>query len=320
MSRSSIDVRRRLTLRGLLATTSLVFIVVTVFSMGATWFWIADLIANLRIQILIAGACLLLINALAREKWLLFPLCLGMAFHCSFCGEFFRSAQIGFAKGTAVRVASINVLTSNSKHRLIIEEIRRLDADVVAVLELSSTLAERLRMELVEKYPHQIIHPLDRSNFGIGLLSRSELTGPDVFELNETIVSISAYTKGFRVIATHPLPPMNQALFKSRNAHLRLLSERINATDDQTKTIVMGDFNLTPWSPHFHRFKRRSSLRRATKGNTITPTWYGIDDQFLFGLPLDHVLISSDLDCTGYEVGNDIGSDHRAVMVDVMVR
>ena len=73
---------------------------------------------------------------------------------------------------------------------------------------------------------------------------------------------------------------------------------------------------MTPWSPWLGDFEAQSGLKLATGGNEIIPTWY-VKPIFPLGLVLDHVLISDNLRCIRREIGPDVGSDHRAVIVAV---
>ena len=76
--------------------------------------------------------------------------------------------------------------------------------------------------------------------------------------------------------------------------------------------IVMGDLNLTPWSPLFRDFLIAADLHDASRGHGLTPTWYRWPF-FPFGLVLDHGLASQDIVCTKRAVQGDVGSDHRPV-------
>ena len=61
--------------------------------------------------------------------------------------------------------------------------------------------------------------------------------------------------------------------------------------------IVMGDLNLTPWSPLFSDFETSTELTRAGRGYGLTLIWYARVETFAMGLVLDHCLISDDLRC-----------------------
>jgi endonuclease/exonuclease/phosphatase (EEP) superfamily protein YafD len=198
------------------------------------------------------------------------------------------------------------VLTSNQRHKDVIADLLSHDPDVVAVAELSSSLAEKLQSELAATHPYSLLRPQDLGNFGIGLLSKSPLRASEVFYAGETEIESIAATvsingNDYRVYATHPLPPMGAKGFASRNQHLQGIAQCVQdfqAANAGTSIVLVGDLNLTPWSPLFGKFEQESGLRRAGVRFDLHPTWYRFNS-FPFGLMLDHGLISPDLKCVG---------------------
>ncbi|MGB7346274.1 MAG: endonuclease/exonuclease/phosphatase family protein [Pirellulaceae bacterium] len=310
-----------------------VVFVTSVATWFASWHWLADLCANLRVQQMIGLMGLLVVAVVFRRKGAITVCIVLMAVHLPMFRSSWGRSQ---AYETTVQnndsdlvVMTANVWTPNTHHDLIVQQIEKADADVFAILELGAAQHRHLETALAESYPHQFAFPQDRGNFGIGLYSKIPLEETDSFSLNmDSILTLAATVrKGdqvYRVIATHPLPPMGAGGFRNRNEHLRLLVNKIRAErkpDDGKSMIVMGDLNLTPWSPLFGRFEEASELSRAGRGHGLTPTWYAYTNaSFPFGLVLDHVLISADLECTSHTVGPSIGSDHRAVIVGVSRR
>jgi endonuclease/exonuclease/phosphatase (EEP) superfamily protein YafD len=83
-----------------------------------------------------------------------------------------------------------------------------------------------------------------------------------VFHLNTPILpsieaDVQLPSRAIHLVATHPLPPMGARNFNHRNKHLALLGQRIQEQfrgDPAESVILLGDLNLTPWSPLFHDF------------------------------------------------------------------
>ncbi|WP_145416411.1 endonuclease/exonuclease/phosphatase family protein [Planctomycetes bacterium K23_9] len=288
--------------------------------------WLADLCANLRVQQMIALVPLTIVVVLFR-RWSWFAICMVLvAVHVPAFRTAWKVPPAGGVQGSKIVVMTANVWTPNSQHELIVQQIRDADPDVFTVLELGTPLKLRLEKELAALYPHQFAFPQDDGNFGIGLYSKHPLEGTTSFALNnDRVLSLAATvmvdSRRYRVFATHPLPPKDASNFQSRNTHLDQLAAKVRLqqeSDDDVSVIIMGDLNLTPWSPLFDRFQADTQTHRASCGNGITPTWYAhADASFPFGLVLDHVLTSDDLRCDSYRVGPAIGSDHRAVIVSL---
>lgn len=304
---------------------TLTLLTTTAVTALASWHWIADLLANLRIQQLIALSIALLVSLLARQKRLavLCVACIAVQL-ISMRGEWLPNLRsIDRSEASEFRLLTVNVLTSNSNHDAIIREILDSDADLFSVLELNTQLKEKLVAVCGETYPFSAGSGSDLGNFGIALFSKHPLQDTQIFQLNEPIDSIAVTCRGMRIYATHPLPPMGESQFRSRNEHFDRLADRVTTFSDKNaslSTVVMGDFNLTPWSPWFSKFTESTGLRRAKSGFGIQPTWYAKGNLFPLGLVLDHVLIDPRLRCLSHRVGAPIGSDHRSVLVTVTRR
>jgi len=85
--------------------------------------------------------------------------------------------------------------------------------------------------------------------------------------------------------------------------------------DDYPHIAFAGDLNLSPWSPNFKRVIDTGNLVDSAKPFGPTPTWY-IFPTWIAGLKIDHVLTSDEVSVQQVEIGHDVGSDHRAVIVD----
>ncbi|MEW4454860.1 endonuclease/exonuclease/phosphatase family protein [Bremerella sp. JC817] len=280
--------------------------------------WIADILANLRVQQQLAALLLVLICGAYRHwLWMLVPLACLMIHLPWFLPASPRPGVS--ANFPMITVACCNVKSSNANYQQAIDSVLEKDPDVFIMLEITAHWADEIRQATESDYPHRIVRPSDKGNFGIGLYSKHPIEQSDVFQLNEAIHSIEAVVKveerTYRVIGTHPLPPIGKKNARSRNEHLERLAERIRQPQLEMgdhSTIVIGDFNLTPWSPYYRDFELASGLYRDRRGIELTPTWYVLPT-FPFGLALDHSFSSGDLSPGYVHVGDSIGSDHRSI-------
>jgi len=302
----------------------------------ARHFWVADLIANLRVQ-LIFGLLAVVVLSLILRRWRMATLVAAVTiWQVTWLTSAFQSApnlrrsaeqtdttaELTHAVlSPPLRVFLANVLTRNEHHDQIIAQIHQSDADAFGILELSSELNSTLNREFGETYKHVISESQDDGNFGIGVWSRYPLADARVFHLNSKwLPSIEAdvefNTQRYRLFATHPMPPLGARNFAHRNDHLALLAKRIQQQHhDQPgrPIILLGDLNLTPWSPLFSDLLESTDLQNAAAGCGLQPTWYRWN-LFPFGLVLDHGLHSRDLSCIHRQVLPANGSDHRAIV------
>ncbi|MEM0924762.1 MAG: endonuclease/exonuclease/phosphatase family protein, partial [Planctomycetota bacterium] len=295
-------------------------VVVTLLIGFARWFWLSDLLANLRIQVIAAMLVSLGLVMFARQKWATIVVTVCLSIQCLAVLRQYQPQEIPEAGRPISSLLTLNCLTTNRNTDAIVATIRDADADLVALLEVNAWQRDQIMPQLEARYPHTVFELDAEGNFGIALLSRSPLTETKNFQATPGIDSIQTMWNGMLVIATHPLPPVGASRFASRNEHLRSVAERIGSVrqgGDGKQCVVMGDFNVTPWSPIFRDFQRASGLQSAKSGFGLQPTWYAGRESFLMGLVLDHLLVSKQMNCVDYQVTDDFGSDHRGVLAKI---
>jgi endonuclease/exonuclease/phosphatase (EEP) superfamily protein YafD len=78
--------------------------------------------------------------------------------------------------------------------------------------------------------------------------------------------------------------------------------------------MVLGDLNLSPWSPYFGDLLSSAGLRDSREGFGIQASWPTAVP--LLRVPIDHVLYSPEVVINHRQIGPDVGSDHLPVVVD----
>jgi endonuclease/exonuclease/phosphatase (EEP) superfamily protein YafD len=221
-------------------------------------------------------------------------------------------------KAGPLRVMLSNVHTANRDTELVIAMVRREAPDVVILEEVDDRWANALR-ELDPLFPHARV--ISRSdNFGIGIWSRRPLLDVEEIASGDFVVpSIQAQVEiaGQRVtiLATHPIPPASKEGFAERNAQLVALASR--ARQASPPMILVGDLNVTMWSPYYRRLINDSGLKDARKGFGVLATW----PTFLpfMQIPLDHCLVSPAIRVKAFKKGDPVGSDHLPIIVDLAI-
>ena len=125
--------------------------------------------------------------------------------------------------------------------------------------------------------------------------------------LEERVVSL---------VATHLFSPRNGTRFEWRNRHLEEIGDW--AIQSKNPVLVVGDLNMTVWSPHYKRFAQKTGLRNGRAGFGILPTWRSNRFPFV-SLPIDHCLVSPEIKVVKIRTGGNMGSAHLPVIADVMI-
>ena len=157
-----------------------------------------------------------------------------------------------------------NVLTPNHKYHLLLEQINRLQPDVVLTLETDQVWQEALK-PIEADYPYRVAVPQDNL-YGMHLYSRLPLADTEVkFILSDETPSIHATIRlrsglNVQLYCLHPKPPSPTEAKDStlRDAELLIVGDQIKDIDESC--IVMGDLNDVAWSRTTRLFQRISGL------------------------------------------------------------
>lgn len=281
---------------------------------GALSFWL-ELLSHFRAQYAL-GFLLLAALLAALKKW---PLVVGALVlcgaHAALVLPVYSSGTTAKAAGARLRIVYLNVHTGNLEHDRVLAFVQEQSADVVLLVEVDDTWMSSLE-PLREMYPTRIAQPRF-DNFGIALFSKlavegniETLGGPDA---PPTIVARHP-ASSLTLIGTHPVPPIDAAFASRRNRQLDALAAR--AVGLEGPVVLVGDLNMTPWSPHFTSLLERSRLRDSRVGFGVHSSWPAPLPSFL-RIPIDHCLVSPSVAVTSRHIGPSLGSDHLPLVVEV---
>ena len=168
---------------------------------------------------------------------------------------------------------------------------------------------------LADTHPHRHLVPRD-DNFGIGVYSKLRFAFAEAQYWGSTVPTLRMQVehggRKLTIILTHPVPPRNAAATKSRNDQLAIVAEV--ARELGSNTIVIGDLNITQFSPHWQDFLEASGLLDSTMGRGPQATWPAHLPS-ICRIPIDHCLHTRDLEVTDRRRGPKFGSDHLPIVV-----
>jgi endonuclease/exonuclease/phosphatase (EEP) superfamily protein YafD len=299
----------------------------TIAGFGARVWWILELCCHFRVQyltgaLLAAGVFLLgrrrkhavsaLVIAVINAAVVL-PYFLG-----GDAAPRFGERAAGEDVGRVLRAALVNVQKSNRSFDRVIEFLRGTEADFVVLLETDETWLRKLQSGLVD-YPYVISEPRE-DNFGMTFLSRLPFVRSDVLWMSDlALPNLSARFlvdgRELTVLGAHAVPPKSPDFARCRNQHLSAISRFVSLRDGPV--VVLGDLNVTPWSPHFGGRLEEAGLVDARRGFGLLPTW----PTWLppLRIPIDHCLATRDVMVRDFGVRRSVGSDHFPVVVEFML-
>ncbi|QEG21545.1 endonuclease/exonuclease/phosphatase family protein [Mariniblastus fucicola] len=291
------------------------------FSFFGQRFFVAELLANFRTQFLVLLVVAVQLTKFSRTSWLLLIcLLLATAWAGWETGRIYLPASQPPAGKTSLRLMSFNVLATNTEFQAAIEEVRKHDPDVVAVLEYANNWHVAFD-HLNETYPYQHRDPRWHG-YGIAIFSKLPLENTESVPLTEEEIDNPAAIAKFkfggqtlRLVAVHVMSPINRYRLDLRNRQFEQIATLVN--DESTPTILCGDMNCSPSSRFLSGLIDETALRDSRQGFGVQPSWP--DFAFGFGIPIDHVLVSESVHVHDRFLGEFGGSDHCPVIVDVSV-
>lgn len=224
------------------------------------------------------------------------------------------------------RILVSNVNTQNRDYEAVLTFAQQANPDLALFMEVDNRWIEQLNV-LQSALPYSSGEAND-NNFGIVMYSRQPLQTIELIDFaRDSSTSVTATAtindQPLTLVGTHPLPPVRPSIFHSRNRQLDRLGQYLQTVSGAK--IVLGDFNITMWSPYYKRFERQTGLKNVRDGFGVLPSW-PTGGTYLpvpswvtrwMAIPIDHGLLSPELAVANVQIGPDVGSDHRPVLIDL---
>ena len=209
-----------------------------------------------------------------------------------------------------------NVLTTNTRYKKLIDQLNREEPDVVILQEVNNSWIKNLTS--IKTIYHHFIELPRSDNFGIALYSKIPISEYKIhrwtdYDLPSIEAKLVLDGVPFHIIATHPLPPVNKQYYDARNLQIKAVSDIVRKLD--TAKIVIGDLNTSIWSVDYKVLESDTGLFNVSKGFGIIPTWP--TNLIPMMIPIDHCLVSKHFNVVGVKSGENFGSDHLSLIVEL---
>lgn len=286
---------------------------------GASW-WLFELFSHFRVQYFLLGVTLFPTLWLLRRRYAgLIALAASFANVPALAPEFDHPMPpVAVSSGPAIQVLSFNLFGYNRQYDRMVQYVRGQSPDVLVLIEVTAAWLPAIEA-LATDYEFKWINPGDHVT-GLAVLSRHTPIRNQVIDLAGNGVSSLQFTlqdgdAELTVLATHLSWPFGARRAGIRNAQLTALARL--AREDRGPFVVIGDLNITPFSPYFRRALRDGNLQSCA-GDGVHPTWPALFAPLF--IQIDHCLASPDVDASEFRVGDFLGSDHYPIVVKVAPR
>ena len=296
------------------AAVSLVLITIFAFSLYGRHFFVAELLSNFRAQILVA-LVIFTAGAICFQRWWIGFLLVIATIWCStgVLSVYLQIDQPPPGKNK-IRIMSHNVLADNRSYAATKKQFAEINPDVLVVVEYDHQWHVELQSMIDDgTYPYSLLAPRWHG-FGIAILSKLPLTNKQTFQLTPDITDapmvMAEFMVGqqnFRVAGLHVFSPTTTVRMNLRNQQIAEAVDILKKS--KTPTVVMGDFNCTPWSPFLDDFLKDSGYRDSRGGFGYQGTWCA-RYRWPALIPIDHAFVSPTVHVHDRFVGDNTGSDH----------
>jgi endonuclease/exonuclease/phosphatase family metal-dependent hydrolase len=226
-------------------------------------------------------------------------------------------------EGPRLRIATVSLRRGLVRPEPVVDLVRRLDVDVLSVQELTPRADEGLRGAGIGKVlPWAHVLPagpgsVPAASGAVWTRLSAEAAGavPGAFEQPTARIRVPG-ARPVELTAVHAWPPSTSPRsVRTWESDLAALP----APDPEVLRVLAGDFNATPDHAALRAVLRRGWADAAQRaGRGLAWTWRPLRLPWP-RLALDHVLVDPRIAVAGVGLVHVAGSDHRAVVVDLVL-
>lgn len=307
----------------LLKLIALAAVIASAMPLGATLGWGFELASHFRVQYVIVDAVLLALFVWRRE-WLW---CAALA-ACAAWSASWTLPYLPRVTNTAasspppltglapLKIMAANVLYAVSPTPRLFGIVQAASPDVLVLQEYTpewAASADAFRTA----YPHHVEIPAEGAR-GIALFSRLPFDSTQTVML-DTMPAIEAVVRTpsgpLTVLGVHLFSPKSPTDAAARDRQLQQMAERVASR--RLPVVMIGDLNITPYSPVYRDFLQQTGFTDTRQGRTLSPSW----PAFLpvLGIPIDHCIVSPDVAVVAHHGLARFGSDHYPILAELLL-
>ena len=211
-----------------------------------------------------------------------------------------------------VKIAFFNKLYSNTNYGEIDSKVTALHPDIIGFSEMKEV--DKGNIAPLKQYQCTLSKNA-RDGATIALYSSFPCTNNSNAPQLPFVLpaEVKMYGKTYEVFVIHPVPPSNTAWIRNRNSELAALSRYINSLPSD-RVVVLGDFNLSPWSRAFFDFSNNTRvLKDVAQGTGLHFTWHGK----YIATQIDHIFVPKGVLVDTFRSEYVNGSDHNIIWTNI---
>jgi endonuclease/exonuclease/phosphatase family metal-dependent hydrolase len=266
------------------------------------------------------GLLLALLTFLFRRRVLALVVLVVALILGAFLGPRYFSGEQPQADGSHLRIMAANLYLGRADARTVVDLVREQQIDVLALTELAPAAVSALDSAgLADLLPYRVYDDRvggDGGGVAAKFPLRQVILMPEtVLSQPSVVVDLPGRQEDLELTAVHILPPLSNADTRTWRTELAGLPQ---VTPDDRVRILAGDFNATFDHVAFRDLVDRGYADAGEEaGKGLDSTWSALPT----GPPLtiDHIVVDSRCAISSYAVHDLPGSDHNAIVAEVIL-
>lgn len=302
-----------------LHVASLVVFALALFPYITQELWLFELVSHFRVQMAVSSLALVALEfAAAQPAYAIVAVAAAVLNSVPVLPFVLRRDRRG--SEDRICLCLFNVRMRNRRFDRTVAYMGQLKPDIVALVETDSKWIEAMA-PLESIYPYRFDLP-NPDSYGLAVLSKHPLKRKEPRYLPSggapllfAEVDIEGITCG--LLLAHIPPPLNPAARQERDQKLDELASAASALS--SVSLLIGDFNITPWARAMGRLKSLADLQdMRTSTGGLQPTWPA--QAWPVRIPIDQALARPGIRFLGAATGPRLGSDHLPLLIEFEVK
>lgn len=283
-------------------------------------FFFIDILSNLSFQILLGGLFLIIILLFLKRiiaVFVTFVICLFYAFlifsECHSCKQITKDIE---DEARNIKIMTFNISYNNDVKNF--ESIKNLiETEKIEILlfqEVSPFMKDKIK-KLVTSFPYgsDLNNPLDL--FDTIILSKHPLNKIENKSYHILKADLKINNNLISIFGIHLRPGGNKRDYDYALSQISYLEKIISNTN--SRFIISGDLNMTPYSKRFSKFVKKNKLKTYFSFINKKSTWPSFLPNFL-GIQIDHFIFDDGIKLADINIGESLGSDHRPLIAKII--
>jgi len=219
-----------------------------------------------------------------------------------------------------IKVFYANIYYKNDNYTSLREKIEQENPDIVILVEFSDDHEKAMKELFRKKYPYMNRNSRSTMLAGDVVFSKIPLKNITETHIAKPWDRNYSYMKllcdeckdWVDLYVIHTAAPVSPENYNMRNNQIwRLLSNFIKYHTSWTPTMIIWDFNLSPWSYYYKQLNKHRDMLNALSFQSPNHT-RSLFEHWIFRSHIDQLFISPEIRISNIDIENLTWSDHRS--------